>query len=67
LKKFKPIKKTELKWKISEQEGAMDAQWYSQKFLAKTDKDQLQKKLTRTTENTQTAVATTTTKFLMYT
>ena len=34
-----------------EQEGAMDAQWYSWKFLAKTDADQLQKKLTTTTEN----------------
>ena len=49
-----------------EQEAAMDAQWYSQKFLANTYTDQLQKKVT-TTENTQTAVAAaTTTYFLMY-
>ena len=53
-----------------EQEGVMDAQWHSQKFLTKTDTDQLQKKLTTTTtKNTQTAVAaatTTTTNSVMY-
>ena len=61
---------------MSEKEGAMNAQWYSHKFLAKTDTDQLQKKLQKklTTENTQTAITsattaaatTTTTHFLMY-
>jgi len=55
---------------MSEQEGAMDAPWYSQKFSAKTDTHQLHKKLITTTENTQTAVtsattaAATTTNFL---